>query len=614
MFLLRTFAGLSLERDGQPLTELSGNRKALILLAILAADGPIGRDRLLTLLWPESDTERARGALRQTLHLIRNSLGLSDVVTGTAELRLNPALICSDVDAFMTAVRADNAVAIAECYQGPFLDAVHTSNAPEFERWLDQRREDFALQYARSLEQLAEGAESQEDFTTAVTWWRKRQVLDPANGVIALRLMRALDAAGQRTAALRHAQVHETVMQREYELPPDPAVAALAEEVRAQQPPLHAETFARLAARIPGLRTRRHPVVVLLAAASIAVLVIAGGLVAAFTTSRGAPRVIAATPAAQDKARALEYLLKGEALLKKKDVEATREAKVYFTQAIALDPMLVDAHIALAGAELAPALTDPQPRLARAKAAALRALEVDSASVGAHTAMLWIETIYDRDFQAAERHFRRGYQLDPDYPPLMNAYSVYLLMLGQWQASLRAMVRAYELRPDAVPNVAFLAARYAMLDRPVEARRYIDQALALDSSFFMTYWALGRLHLAAGDYDAALRAFSRPGTDLNGIGQQAFVGYTLARAGRAREAHAVIDGLLEKRKHGGFVAPSDVAIIYLGLGDHERALDWLERLVDVRGQRIFLKADPIFDPVRTHPRFQKLLGALNLPV
>jgi DNA-binding SARP family transcriptional activator len=613
MFLLRTFGGLSIERDGQSLAELSGNRKALILLGILAADGPIGRDRLLTLLWPESDTERARGALRQMVHLIRHSLGMGDVVTGSAELRLDPLLIRSDVDAFMTALRANNAVACVECYRGPFLDAVHTSNAPEFERWLDRRREDFTQHYARALEQLAESAETQEDFATAVTCWRKRQAIDPANGVVATRLMRALDAAGHRTAALRHAQEHETVMRREYELPPDPAVAALAEEVRAQQPPLHAETITRLAARIPGLRNRRHPIVTLLAAASIAVLVIAGGLIAAFTASRGAPRVVAATPSAQDKARALEYFLKGEELLKKKDVEATRAAKIYFTQATTLDPTLTDAHLALANAELAPGLTDPQPRVARAKAATLRALAADSASVAAHATMVWIKTIYDRDFNAAERHFRRAHQLNPEYPPLMNAYSAYLLTLGQWEASLRAMVRAYELRPDAAPNIAFLAVRYVMLNRPAEARRYIDQALAIDSSFFMTRWVLGRLHLAAGDYDDALREFARPGTDLGGIGQQAFIGYTLARAGRADEAHAVIDGLMEKRNKGGFVAPSDVAIIYLGLGDHERALDWLEQLVEQRGQRIFLKADPIFDPVRTHPRFQKLLSALNLP-
>jgi tetratricopeptide (TPR) repeat protein len=175
------------------------------------------------------------------------------------------------------------------------------------------------------------------------------------------------------------------------------------------------------------------------------------------------------------------------------------------------------------------------------------------------------------------------------------------------------MLRAYELRPDALPNMAYLALHYVMLDKPMEARRYIDQALARDSAFFMTHWALGRLHLAAGDYDAALREFSRPGTDLGGVGQPAFVGYTLARAGRATEAHALLDRLFEQRKSGGFVAPSDIAIIYIGLGDHERALHWLEQLVRHRGQRIFLKADPIFDPVRAHPRFKRLLRDLNIP-
>jgi Tfp pilus assembly protein PilF len=323
--------------------------------------------------------------------------------------------------------------------------------------------------------------------------------------------------------------------------------------------------------------------------------------------------VVAATPESQDKARALEYLLKGQQLLQRKTVATTRDAKMYFTQAIALDATLIDAYVALANAEIAPALTDPAPRFARAKEAAERALAIDSISVGAHTIMVWVKTLYDRDYEAAERTFRRAYQIDPTYPPLFNAYTAHLLTLGRSQEALRVMLRAYELRPDATPNIAYLAFRYVLLDRPAQAQRYIDQALARDSSFFMTHWVLGRLHLAAGEYDAALREFSRPGTDLGGAGQQALVGYTLARAGRAAEARAVLDGLLEQRRSGGYVAPSDIAIIYVGLGDRENALSWLEQLVRQRGQRVFLKGDPIFDPLRDDRRFQRLLTALNLP-
>ncbi|MEX2281129.1 MAG: BTAD domain-containing putative transcriptional regulator [Gemmatimonadota bacterium] len=613
MFFLRTFGGLSLEQDGRPLDELTGNRKALILLAILAADEVVGRDRLLALLWPESDTERARGSLRQALHWIRQALGESDVVSGTAELRLNPLHITSDVGAFLYAVRTHDATTAIDAYRGTFLDAVHTSNTVEFEQWLDHRRGELRQLYATQLEQLAERAEAKEDFAAAVALWRKRQDVDPANGIVAARLIRALDAAGERAAALRHAQLHASVLKDEFELPPDPAVAALAEEVRTREPPLHSKTIERIAMRVPGPRMRRHPATGLLAVAAVIVLVIAGGLTAAASRSRGAPRSVAATPASQDKARALEYLVKAQQLLQRHEVQATIDAKTYLAQAVALDPELIDAQLALARTELSPALTDPEPRVARAKTAAERVLALDSTNVAAHTMMVMVKTIYDRDLPAAERHYRRGYAVDPSDAGLHNAYTMLLLTRGQIEESLRPMQRAYELRPAALSNLAYLAVRYLMLGKPEQAQLYIDQSLALDSAFFMTHWAFGRLHLAQGKYDDALREFAYPGTDLGGIGQQAFIGYTLARAGRTAEARALIARLLEQRRSGGYVSPVDIAIVYIGLGDRDQALDWLGQLVDKRGQRIFLKADPIFDPVRADARFTRLLAALNLP-
>jgi DNA-binding SARP family transcriptional activator/Tfp pilus assembly protein PilF len=611
MFTLRTFGGLSLERDGIPLDELTGSRKPLILLAILAADEVVSRDRLLTLLWPESDTERARGSLRQALHSIRQALGTSDVVTGTVELRLNPARIVSDVGRFLDAVRANDAAAAVAAYRAPFLDAVHTSSAADFEHWRERRSEELRQLHAAQLERLAESAEAQADFAAAAAWWRKRQEVDPTNGVVAARLIRALDGAGERAAALRHAQLHAAVLQHEFELPPDPGVAALAEDVRTR-PPAVRPALERFAARMPGIRTRRHPVAGLVAAASIVVLVVAGGLIA---SARGPePRIIAATPESQDKARALEYLLKAQQLLQQKDVQATIDAKTWLTQAIALDSDLVDAHMTLAYLELAPAMTDPQPRFARAGAAAGHVLALDSTSVAAHAVMVMVKTIHDRDFDAAERLLRTGYALDPTNPSLHNTHTMLLLALGRTEDALRPMQRAYELRPHALPNLVYLANLYILLGNHAQARLYLDQALARDSAFFMTHWALGRIHLAEGRYDAALREFSHAGTDLGGIGQQAFIGYTLARAGRTAEAGALVDALLEQRRAGGYVSPVDLAIIHIGLGELDRALHWLEQLVAQRGQRAFLKADPIYDPVREHPRFRRLLAALNLPV
>jgi DNA-binding SARP family transcriptional activator len=613
MLFLRTFGGLSLELDGQPVPELTGSRKALILLAILAADGPIGRDRLLTLLWPESDDERARGSLKQTLHLIRRALTAADLVSGHAELQLNQAYIQSDVDEFRRALSARDYQAAVQRYRGPFLDAVHTPNAPEFERWVDQRREDFLHQYAHTLEELAERAEAQGDFAEAVSWWRKRQAVDPTNGMVAARLIRALDAIGDRGAALRHARMHEIILRDDFDLPADPNVQALAEELRTTQPPVAEVTLERLAARLPELvasSSRQRTFIRLVSATMLLVLLVGGGMVAALNlTRRPSLQVNELTPG--DRAQAYEYLLKGRQLLQQKSVQAAIDAKSYFNQAIALDPTLTDAYVALGEVELAPGLSDPEPRLQRAQQAAQRALASDSASVSAHTLMLWVKTLYERDFEGAELHFRKAYALDPNNAWLHNAYAVYTQTVYGAEASLRVMLRAYELRPNVTANVVHVGNRYLMMGKTTEAMRYYNAALQRDTAFFMTHWARGRVFLQTGQYDSARIAFSRPGTDIMGIHQEAFVGYTHARAGNEREARRVLDALLEKRARGGYVAPTDVAIIYIGLGEYEKALDWLEELVE-HPSRIFLKADPIFDPLRADPRFQHLLRALGL--
>jgi DNA-binding SARP family transcriptional activator len=156
MYRLRTLGGLTLGRDGEPLDGVGAGRKTLALLALLAAAGERGtsRDRLLALLWPESDTERARGALRQMLHALRRQLGGARAVVGTAELRLDPTVVASDLGEFEGALGRGDLVAAAALYVGPFLDGVHVNDAPEFERWADAERARLGVRAAGALEQL----------------------------------------------------------------------------------------------------------------------------------------------------------------------------------------------------------------------------------------------------------------------------------------------------------------------------------------------------------------------------------------------------------------------------------------------------------------------------
>ena len=236
IFQLRTFGGLAIEGDGaQP---LGSQRKSLLLLAVVAAAGTRGvsRDRLLGLFWPESDEERARGALKQSLHTIRRQLRAPELLSGISALSLNPDIITSDVEAFRDALTRGDDESAARLYTGPFLDGVFADGSPELDRLIEEERLRLAAHFGDALERLALAAEATGNSQEAVRRWRLRQASAPASAPISLRLMRALASAGDRAGALQHAKVHEALLRAQLDLPPDPAVMALAEELRAGGP------------------------------------------------------------------------------------------------------------------------------------------------------------------------------------------------------------------------------------------------------------------------------------------------------------------------------------------------------------------------------------------
>jgi len=154
-FLLRTFGGLTLAaRDGGEAV-LVNQRKRLAFIAALAADpnGGIARERLFALLWPESDGERSRNALNQIVFAIRRDLGEEAILTDTISIRLNPAVVDSDLRIFRDALAGGRFIDAVEAYGGPFLDGVFLRETPEFERWVSDTRRSFAQDYARALEQ-----------------------------------------------------------------------------------------------------------------------------------------------------------------------------------------------------------------------------------------------------------------------------------------------------------------------------------------------------------------------------------------------------------------------------------------------------------------------------
>ncbi|HTK55684.1 MAG TPA: BTAD domain-containing putative transcriptional regulator [Gemmatimonadales bacterium] len=231
MLQIITFGGCTVRRSDGSEVAIPRRRMALLLAVELSGSRGVSREKLLALLWPELDDERGRAALSQALYALRKDLGSEDAISGTADLRADPAQVTSDRARFLAAIDRgadDEAVLL---YRGPYLDGFFVREAPEFEGAIEQERQALASRHAAALERLARTVGT-EDPAAGVRLWRQRANLDPTDAAVAVELMRAMAAAGDRAGALRHAEVYAELLRNSADLPPDPSVLACAAEIR----------------------------------------------------------------------------------------------------------------------------------------------------------------------------------------------------------------------------------------------------------------------------------------------------------------------------------------------------------------------------------------------
>jgi DNA-binding SARP family transcriptional activator len=223
MLRLQTFGGVSLFRGDENLTGAVTQRRRLGILVLLATAGAAGlsRDKLLAFLWPEADAESARHVLNQLLYAQRRQVGDDALFQGRKTLRLNPAVISSDVDQFEHALGAQDLDAAAALYRGPFLDGFFLKDAPEFERWADQQRSRLARRAVDALTTLARQSVDRGDHRAAAEWWRRAVEVDPFDSPTALGLVLCLAAGGDRAGALVAARRHEELLQQDLGVAPD---------------------------------------------------------------------------------------------------------------------------------------------------------------------------------------------------------------------------------------------------------------------------------------------------------------------------------------------------------------------------------------------------------
>jgi DNA-binding SARP family transcriptional activator/TolB-like protein len=234
MFRLKLLGGATLEGPSGPLTGRAAQPRRLALLALLAVAGRQGcsRDRLVGLMWPETEPERGRHLLSQSLYILRQALGGDAIVTSADKVSVSPERLWVDATAFAEAISAEDLEAAVELYGGPFMDGFYLRDANGFSEWVETERQGCAADYGKTLEVLSSRATEAGDFRSAIKWCELLLAHDPFNSRTVQRLMHALDSAGDPANALQCALEHEALLAEQFGLSLPAEVAALADEIK----------------------------------------------------------------------------------------------------------------------------------------------------------------------------------------------------------------------------------------------------------------------------------------------------------------------------------------------------------------------------------------------
>jgi TolB-like protein/Flp pilus assembly protein TadD len=293
-----------------------------------------------------------------------------------------------------------------------------------------------------------------------------------------------------------------------------------------------------------------------------------------------------------------------------------RRAIGYFQQAIDIEPTYAEAYNGLAAcySELGYyALESPIETFPKARAAAVKALELDSTLAEAHAALGRVDFLYTWNFTAADSEFRRALELNPKSAANYSVYGAYLAGMGRKDESIANARRALELDPLTLLFQAAAARPYFNAGRYAEAIAQSQQTLHMDSTFSRAHFWLGMSYEQVDRQPDALREFQRTvalaGHSPVYLGA---LGHAYAIAGRIAEARTLI-AELQRRSRSSYVSPVDIATVYVGLGLPDETFAWLEKAYADRAYGLVLmNTDPRFDPVRSDPRFADLIRRVGL--
>ena len=311
---------------------------------------------------------------------------------------------------------------------------------------------------------------------------------------------------------------------------------------------------------------------------------------------------------------ALEAYLKGRFQWNERTREGAEKALEHFQQAINREPGWALGYAGLADSYMvfySYQFMDPDEGMRRAKAAALKALKLDD-SLGEAHASLGVIHLDAFDWEAAEREFRRALELNPSYASAHQFYGEYLADRGRIEEAIQELETAEKLDPfsliilSQLGRTLYVARQY---DRAIERLR---AALAEKPDFTVANTFLARAYLQKGKFEEAIAPLER-NAKSSGTGESlGSLGHAYGMAGRRTAALQILERLNALSKTA-YVSPFAVALVYTGLGERDRAFEWLDRAVTQHSFGVGgMKSDPIFDPLRPDPRFAQLLRRIGL--
>ncbi len=311
---------------------------------------------------------------------------------------------------------------------------------------------------------------------------------------------------------------------------------------------------------------------------------------------------------------AYEAYLRGRFFWNKRTDDALQRSIDYFNEAIQKDPSYALAHAGLAdtyGVLAFFSVRPPNEAYPRAKAAALRALQLDDSLGEAHALLADVMYHYDWDWPAAEARFKRAIELNPNYATAHQWYAVFLDLSGRIEEAGVEIEHARALDPLSLAINTDAAGHYYYARQYDQAVAQCRKALDMDPNFPLAHIWLGMAYVQKKMYPEAIEEFRK----VQSVSPTALalLGHTYGLSGRQSEALGVLQDLrnLSRRR---YVSPAFFASVYIGLGDANQAFRWLDQAAQVHSPMLVrLKMEPVVDSLRSDPRFAAMLQKVRFP-